>query len=60
MKVQEILSTEHTLLKKSIARLQHPIEGVKLAMGARAEHRMPKRTRQPAHIKISSTSNGSE
>jgi hypothetical protein len=60
MKLQEIASAERSLLKKSIAKLEHPIEIAKLAMAAHADHRIPRRTRQPSHIKIDNTSNGSE
>jgi len=57
MKLHEIAAVERRLVKKSIAILEHPMESAKLAMTA---PRTPKRTRQPSHIKIDSTSNGSE
>ena len=60
MKLLEIVSAERSLLKKSIAKFEHPIEIAKLAMAAHTEHRIPKRTRQPPHIKVDSTSNGAE
>ena len=60
MNVQEIVSEERRLLKKSIAKLEHPLESVKLAVAAHSEHRIPKRTRQAPHTRIDSTSNGSE
>ena len=54
------LSAERRLIEKSIAGMAHPVESVRLALAAHSEGHLPRRTKQPSHKRVESSTNGSE